>query len=111
MWFDLDKFVGVDVSEPVSSFDEFVRARDLKQIRTYYGVSQANRGKIESIIVDEFGDTPIDLIIDDASHHYAATRHAFEISFPSLRPGGSYVIEDWGWAHWPSVTRFGATPR
>lgn len=106
LWFDLDKFVGVDVSDPVSAFDEFVRAHELKQIRTYYGISQANRSRIESIIGSEFGDTPIDLIIDDASHRYSTTRHAFEISFPLLRPGGNYVIEDWGWAHWRGVDSF-----
>ncbi len=38
-------------------------------------------------------------MIDDASHDYHLTRRAFEILFPHVRPGGFYVIEDWGWAH------------
>lgn len=107
LWFELDKFVGVDISPPIHDFDEFVRNHESGQrIRTYYGVSQADRLRVHEIIRNEFGTTPIDLIIDDASHRYSATRKAFEISFPLLRPGGSYVIEDWGWAHWPSFKGF-----
>jgi hypothetical protein len=49
---------------------------------------------------------PLDAVIDDASHLYGVTRRTFEIAFPHLRPGGVYVIEDWGWAHWPDSRFF-----
>jgi hypothetical protein len=49
----------------------------------------------------EFGSTPLDLVIDDASHFVDETRTAFNTLFPHLRPGGAYVIEDWAWAHDP----------
>jgi hypothetical protein len=39
--------------------------------------------------------------VDDASHAYAETKASFNAAFPRLRPGGLFVIEDWGWAHWP----------
>ena len=104
LWLELDKFVGIDVCQPVAVFDAFVARRALgEKIRTHYGVSQADEVRVADIVRNEFGATPVDLIIDDASHHYSRTRRAFEIAFPLLRPGGSYVIEDWGWAHWPTL--------
>jgi hypothetical protein len=41
-----------------------------------------------------------DIIIDDASHNYPLSLASFNGLFPLLRPGGVYVLEDWGWAHW-----------
>ena len=42
------------------------------------------------------------MVIDDASHDYELTRRTFELLFPRLAPGEKYVIEDWGWGHWPN---------
>lgn len=101
LWFDLQKFVGIDISPPVAAFDDFSASHRVSQrIRSYYGTSQTDSRRIVEIVQAEFGDTPIDLIIDDASHMYRNSRRTFEIAFPLLRPGGIYVIEDWGWAHW-----------
>jgi SAM-dependent methyltransferase len=106
-WFNLEKFVGVDICDPVPAFDDFCRIHALgKRIRNHYRVSQTDRRRIEEIHRTEFGATPVDVIIDDASHHYGHTRRTFEIAFPLLRPGGIYVIEDWGWAHWSQSARF-----
>jgi len=102
LWFDLEKFVGIDICSSVGPFDKFCRSHEAgRKIRAYYGVSQTDAARVTEIAKDEFGEVPIDLIIDDASHLYRPTRRAFEIAFPLLRPGGIYVIEDWGWAHWP----------
>lgn len=107
LWLELDKLVGIDMAPPVAGFEEFCRAHEVgKRIRSYYGVSQTDRARIEEIVRSEFGATPLDAVIDDASHLYATTRQAFEIAFPLLRPGGVYVIEDWGWAHWPGSPFF-----
>ncbi|PIP02132.1 MAG: hypothetical protein COW18_00055 [Zetaproteobacteria bacterium CG12_big_fil_rev_8_21_14_0_65_54_13] len=69
-------------------------------IRPYYGIDQSDRQAMEKVLSGEFPDRDIDMIVDDASHLYEQTRAAFNISFPYLRPGGLYIIEDWGWAHW-----------
>jgi len=107
LWLDLEKFVGVDVSQPIPAFDEFVNQHGLeRRIRTHYGVSQADRVRVQQIIREEFGSAPLDLIIDDASHRYSTTRKAFEIAFPLLKPGGHYVIEDWGWGHWSAFNGY-----
>lgn len=103
LWFDVEKFVGIDISEPVHGFDEFCRRHPIgAKIWSHYSVSQTDARKVKDIIGKEFGSEPLDVIIDDASHLYGSTRRTFEIAFPHLRPGGIYVIEDWGWAHWPA---------
>jgi cephalosporin hydroxylase len=101
LFYGLEKFVGIDISQPIPGLDEFLRSHPVgERIKLYYEVSQDNEAVIQSIVADEFGDRPIDLIIDDASHQYELTKRSFEIGFPLLRPGGIYAIEDWGWAHW-----------
>ena len=48
--------------------------------------------------------TGIDIVIDDASHIGSLSKRTFEILFPLVKPGGIYVIEDWGtgyWSDWP----------
>jgi len=107
LWFELDKFVGVDLSMPALAFETFCRSHEVgRRIRSYYGTSQTDQERVEQIVRDEFGDTPLDVVIDDASHQYSLSRRTFEIAFPLLRPGGTYVIEDWGWAHWPNSDVF-----
>jgi SAM-dependent methyltransferase len=102
LWLELDKLVGIDICAPVPAFDTFCGTHEAgRKIRSYYGISQADQSHIEKIVRNEFGAAPLDLVIDDASHLYEKSRRTFEIAFPLLRPGGLYVIEDWGWAHWP----------
>lgn len=112
LWLELDKFVGIDICAPVAAFDSFCKRHAVgERIRTYYGVSQTERSKVDEIVRREFAQASPDMIIDDASHAYSATRRTFEIAFPHLSPGGLYVIEDWGWAHWPGSRLFiGETP-
>ena len=71
------------------------------RIGVYLGVNQADRAALQQICSQAFADEPIDLVVDDASHFYAETRETFRALFPRLRPGAIYIIEDWGWAHWP----------
>jgi predicted O-methyltransferase YrrM len=95
------KLVAVELSD-----DPIVELQDLldqtgsaDRVHTYYGVDQADRTRLTEILDDEFGDEPIDLVIDDASHLLEPTRASFEVLFPRLRPGGLFVIEDWNWQH------------
>jgi SAM-dependent methyltransferase len=107
LWFDVERFVAIDICDPVRGFTEFCDSHEVgRKIRTHYRVSQTDHEKIHKIMDSDFGAASIDVIIDDASHLYGPTRRAFEITFPYLRPGGVYVIEDWGWAHWPGSKFF-----
>lgn len=75
-------------------------------VRVEQGVDQADRPTVRALARQVFGDEPIDLVVDDASHLYAPTKASFEVLFPLLRPGGRYVIEDWNCDHWiPWVIR------
>ena len=68
-------------------------------IQPFLGVDQSSIPDLESICRDYMADEPIDVVIDDASHFYDETKASFQFLFPRLRPGGIYVIEDWGWAN------------
>lgn len=95
------KIVGIDLLEPDSAVSDFVSEYNLSErIRYYPKTSQDDRALVKSILDLEFGDRPLDFVTDDASHLYEQTKASFETCFGYLRPGGKYVIEDWGWAHW-----------
>jgi hypothetical protein len=97
-----EKIVAVDLNPaPVEPLDAYVREHKLEQrIRTYHGVDQADEEKMEKILNDEAQGLLFDLVVDDASHFLRETRASFNMLFPRLAPGGFYIIEDWGWAHW-----------
>ena len=82
-----------------SSADHIERHSLNNRIRPYYEVDQADVETLRRILSDEFGEAPIDVVIDDASHELAATRASLDVLFPLLRPGGCFVLEDWAWAH------------
>lgn len=104
-WFEMlqpRKLVALDLSTRGDSqyFRRYVTDRNLAgRLNTHWGVNQADRARLRTLIADEF-PAPLDLVIDDASHIYEPTKASFEVLFPFLRPGGLYVLEDWAWAHW-----------
>jgi cephalosporin hydroxylase len=98
---ELEKFVGIDIRDSARGIEPFLARHEVgKKIKFHFSVSQSDERSVRKLIKSEFAKSPIDLIIDDASHEYAHTKRTFEIAFPHLRPGGLYVIEDWGWPHW-----------
>jgi hypothetical protein len=104
--FEPERIVGLDISERGDSryFRRYLEQGDrMERIRTYWGTDQSDRAKLQSIVAGDLGGQ-IDLVIDDASHLYHETKISFETLFPLLRPGGLYVIEDWSWACWSSLT-------
>jgi cephalosporin hydroxylase len=108
---ELEKFVGIDLNDSARGIEPFLAQHEVgKKIKFYFRVSQSDEGAVRKVIESEFVRGPIDLIIDDASHQYAHTKRTFEIAFPHLRPGGLYVIEDWGWPHWKGCNAFMGEP-
>jgi len=69
------------------------------RIRTYAG-SQDDAVLLDRIRA-ECAPDGFDLIIDDCSHIGRLTKASFWHLYPRhLRPGGIYVIEDWGTGYW-----------
>jgi predicted O-methyltransferase YrrM len=93
------RLVAVELdADRVGALDELIARRDLgESVRAFYGVDQSDRSRLAAIADEQFGDDPLDLVIDDASHRLDETRASFEVLFPRLRAGGAYVIEDWNW--------------
>jgi predicted O-methyltransferase YrrM len=117
--FTPEKLVAIEYqSEPVAALTDYIKNRDLESVvRPYYSTDQSDARRLDQICATEFKDEPIDLVIDDASHFYEQTKSSFNTLFPKLRPEGLYVIEDWGWSHWPgdhwqkpTGALFGKTP-
>lgn len=95
-YFPLGTIAGIDIVLP----------RDFtptERIQLFEG-SQADRPFLSGV-ANKVAPEGFDIIIDDASHMGQLTRIAFWHLFDKhLKPGGLYVIEDWGtgyWDDWP----------
>lgn len=100
--FEPEKIVAFDLSpNRVASLDKYIAQRNLQEtVRCFYGVDQSDKKTLADTVQAEMSGAPFDLVIDDASHLVRQTRASFDVLFPVLAPGGYYIIEDWGWAHW-----------
>jgi hypothetical protein len=107
--YDPERLVAFDIVPVAPFFARYLERNNLTNaVRLHLGVSQTDRDQMRLAIENEFGGEPVDVVIDDASHEYAATKAAFETTFPFLRAGGAYIIEDWAWGHsqdWPLGAR------
>jgi predicted O-methyltransferase YrrM len=97
------RLVGIDqLPDRVEALDQFIDRHSLDEVvRLYYGANQGDKELLARILREDFRDEPLDLVIDDCSHMYEFCRASLNVLLPRLRHGGLYVIEDWGWAHWP----------
>ncbi|MCW2495337.1 class I SAM-dependent methyltransferase [Jatrophihabitans sp.] len=102
----LTRYAAIDLQTRGDSayFRAWQAARSPEVASTHWGVSQTDAAALTEII-DRRCLRPLDLILDDCSHHYGPTLRSFELLFPALQPGGYYVIEDWAWALQPEFQR------
>ncbi len=95
-YFERGTIVGVDVNLPK-------QFKPAERIHLYEG-SQADP-EFLSRVATATAPGGFDIIIDDAAHIGRLTKKAFWHLFENhLKPGGLYVIEDWGtgyWDDWP----------
>ncbi len=74
-------------------------AQENERIKIFQG-SQVDKDFLKEVL-DETG--PLDIIIDDGSHLNEHVIKTFEILFPVLKNGGTYVIEDTQTSYWPEM--------
>lgn len=104
MWPEI-QITGIDFRKRNDDVVELVdRLGFSDRIKFHYETSQDDLQALNRILDSEMPE--MDLIVDDASHMYQLTRDCFEILFPRLKPGGNYIIEDWGWAHWTGWAKY-----
>ncbi len=86
------------------AFNAFMESHpDAGRIRTHFECDQGDAPRLAGLVDDDF-DSPLDLVVDDASHMLEPSMASFNVLFPRLRPGGIYVIEDWSWEHYGERT-------
>lgn len=92
-WMPQSKIVGLDIRPRIPGLDS-------ERIVTYQG-EQQDRQLLDRIGREQAPEG-FDVIVDDASHvgqlSRISLRHLFD---HHLKPGGIYVIEDWGTGYWP----------
>lgn len=96
----------------IEALDVFLADQGLEHsVQAAYGIDQSDRELLDALLDATMGATPLDLVVDDASHDLQFTRASFNVLFPRLRPGGLFIIEDWSWAHLGyEAQRLGAVP-
>ncbi|HEX5614801.1 MAG TPA: class I SAM-dependent methyltransferase [Acidimicrobiia bacterium] len=79
-WFPRGEIIGLDIDE--------VHV-DAPRVRTIVG------DQSDPVVLERLADLgPFDVVIDDGSHRGADIITTFRALFPSVRPGGWYVVED-----------------
>lgn len=103
MWGDYFKkgtIVGIDIKDPKINLPSNV----------HFELGDQRDEKFLNKVSKKYTKGGFDVIIDDASHYANFTEASFLICFIHLlKPGGIYVIEDWGtgyWSDWPDGEKF-----
>jgi SAM-dependent methyltransferase len=86
------KIVGIDIEKHEIDFSHHSNI-------LYLQADQGDARTLLSIIVEHFPQG-VDLVIDDASHIGCLSKMTFDAVFPRVRPGGIYIVEDWGTGYW-----------
>lgn len=83
----------------IAAVDDYIVRRNREHAMTVvHDFDQVNvEGLIE--LADRYHGDGLDIVFDDASHMYEQTKATLSVLFPRLKPGGFYVLEDYGWVH------------
>lgn len=95
------KVVAIDIRKPNTHVLRHIERLGLgARIKLFYETAQDDESRLRSIMEKEFPGK-VDIVLDDASHLLGPSRRSFEILLPYVGNDRFYILEDWGWAHWP----------
>ena len=100
-YFAKGKIVGIDATDRSVDYSAFPSIA--------FRVCDQRNGPQLAAICAELAPDGLDIIIDDASHVGTWSLLSYQALFDHLRPGGYYVVEDWGtgyWDDWPDGSHF-----
>ncbi|CAA0092586.1 Mycinamicin VI 2''-O-methyltransferase [Halioglobus japonicus] len=99
--FKPQQLLAIELSKkPVPKLMDFLAKHDNDDcVDVRWGVDQSDTDTVPRLVEETFDNTPLDLVVDDASHLLEQTTITFDMLFPRLRPDGVYVIEDWSSEH------------
>ena len=95
-YFRQGTIIGVDIEKSAADFSSYPNI-------VFERGDQANQDRLREILRIHAAHG-LDIIVDDASHIGLNSLASYEILFPHLKPGGLYIIEDWGTGYfddWP----------
>jgi hypothetical protein len=88
------EIVGVDIDPELRRFEAELGV-------TVWIADQGDRSQLETLVAPlERAGEGFDLVIDDGGHQQHQVITSFEVLYPHVCPGGTYVIEDLGTAYW-----------
>ncbi len=87
-YFQTATIIGVDLANPGPDFSSFPSV-------IYETGDQGDAERLRAI-ADRHAPGGFDIIIDDAAHVGYLAALSYAVLFPLLKPGGFYVVEDWG---------------
>jgi SAM-dependent methyltransferase len=100
-YFAKGQVVGVDAKDKGADYAAFPNVT--------FRVCDQRDGPRLATLCAELAPDGFDIIIDDASHIGTWSLASYQALFDHLKPGGFYVVEDWGtgyWDDWPDGSRF-----
>ena len=93
-YFKNGRIIGIDINDRGADFSSYPNV-------TFVMADQRYGARLAEICATHAPDG-LDVIIDDASHYGTWSLMSYNSLFPFLKPGGYYMVEDWGTGYWDS---------
>jgi len=100
-YFPLGTIIGVDIGKNRADFSGYPNI-------VFERGDQTDPERLKQICLAHAADG-LDIIVDDASHIGHNSAASYATLFPYLKPGGLYIVEDWGTGYfddWPDGGHF-----